>query len=259
MFDMTGMTFGRLTAIKDVGSKNKTRVWQFQCLCGNTVEAKGTEVRFGAKLSCGCLAKDLSSERKRLKLDGKKFTRLLVLKCTGANKSGHVQWLCKCDCGKETIVNGTALVNGKSKSCGCLRSEIARATRLASKTPNPYSSTKEYRSNLRKRLRENPVIAVHERISRVMAWALSRLDIKKGGKTFEILGYTPSELKHHIEMQFTKGMTWDNRREWEIDHIIPISSAKNLDDLIALNQLSNLRPLWKKENNTKKAKILTLL
>lgn len=259
MIDMTGKTFGRLTAIKDVGSKDNTRMWQFNCSCGNQFVAKGTAVRFGRTLSCGCLANDLSSERKRLKLEGQRFTRLLVIKCTGPSKHGHVQWLCKCDCGKETIVSGTALVRGKSNSCGCIRSETARATRLASKSPNPYSSTKEYRSKLRKRLRENPVIAVHERVSRVMAWALSRLDIKKGGKTFEMLGYPPIELKKHIELQFTKGMTWDNRREWEVDHIIPISSAKDLDDLIALNQLSNLRPLWKKENNTKKAKILTLL
>jgi hypothetical protein len=259
MIDMTGKIFGRLTAIKDVGTKDKTRMWQFNCSCGNEFIAKGTEVRFGSTKSCGCLANELSSERKRLKLDGKRFSRLLVIKCNGPSKHGHVQWLCKCDCGKESIVDGSSLVSGKSNSCGCIRNEKARETCLARKSNNPYSSTTEYRSKLRKRLRENPVIAVHERISRVMAWALSRLDIKKGGKTFEMLGYPPVELKNHIELQFTKGMNWDNRSEWELDHIIPISSAKNLDDLIALNQLSNLRPLWKKENNAKKAKILTLL
>ena len=33
--------------------------------------------------------------------------------------SGRAQWLCKCKCGKMTIVKGASLRSGKTKSCGC--------------------------------------------------------------------------------------------------------------------------------------------
>lgn len=93
----------------------------------------------------------------------------------------------------------------------------------------------------------------------MLAWALASVGAVKRGRTFDMLGYTPAELKTHLERQFKKGMNWENRHLWEIDHIIPISTAKTEDDVIALNQLSNLRPLWAEKNNEKKDKILSLL
>lgn len=98
-----------------------------------------------------------------------------------------------------------------------------------------------------------------ERISRMLCWALSSVGATKRGSTFELLGYTPNELKEHIEKQFLPGMTWENRGDWQIDHIIPISTAETEADVIALNQLANLRPLWATENNKKRARVETLL
>lgn len=60
---------------------------------------------------------------RRLELAGKKFGRLLVLNEVGRNKSRCVLWKCKCSCGNEAIVLGCLLVNGNTKSCGCLRTE----------------------------------------------------------------------------------------------------------------------------------------
>lgn len=49
-----------------------------------------------------------------------KFNRLIALKYLGNSK-----WLCRCDCGNETIVDGRTLRNNTIKSCGCHRKEIA--------------------------------------------------------------------------------------------------------------------------------------
>lgn len=58
-------------------------------------------------------------------ISGKKYGRLLVLSYYGT-KNRRSQWLCKCDCGKEVIVDGYRLRSGKTKSCGCLSKETAR-------------------------------------------------------------------------------------------------------------------------------------
>lgn len=79
--------------------------------------------------------------------------------------------------------------------------------------------------------------------------------IKKSHKTQEVLGYTPIELKQHIEKQFKPGMTWDNYGDWHIDHIIPISSARTLEEGINLSRLENLQPLWAMENILKGNKL----
>jgi 5-methylcytosine-specific restriction endonuclease McrA len=50
------------------------------------------------------------------------------------------------------------------------------------------------------------------------------------------------------------GMTWDNYGDWHIDHIIPISTAKTLDDVMALNNYKNLQPLWWIDNLIKGSK-----
>lgn len=85
--------------------------------------------------------------------------------------------------------------------------------------------------------------------------AFTRGGFKKGSKTEEILGCKWEFLKAHIEAQFTEGMSWENRRLWHIDHIIPLSSAKDEGTLLKLCHYSNLQPLWWRDNISKGAKM----
>lgn len=53
-------------------------------------------------------------------LVGKRFGKLLVVKeHSERDKHGMVQWVCKCDCGNETLASTSALNNGHRTSCGC--------------------------------------------------------------------------------------------------------------------------------------------
>ena len=59
-----------------------------------------------------------------------------------------------------------------------------------------------------------------------------------------------------IESLFCEGMSWENRKEWHIDHIRPIKDFldNDIDDYNLINHPSNLQPLWAKDNLFKSAK-----
>ena len=74
---------------------------------------------------------------------------------------------------------------------------------------------------------------------------------KKQNNTFKILGYDTTKLKQRIETQFKDGMNWGNYGKWHIDHKKPISKFKKGTSLALINSLSNLQPLWAKDNLSK--------
>lgn len=86
----------------------------------------------------------------------------------------------------------------------------------------------------------------------------------KNSKTQDMLGCSFEEFKIYLESKFEDWMNWDNKGlyngdfnyGWDIDHIIPLSSAKSEEDVIRLNHYTNLQPLCSKTNrDIKKDKI----
>lgn len=57
-------------------------------------------------------------------LIGNSFGRLIVLE-KGNKKNGHRYWICKCECGNKKEISHGALKSGNTKSCGCIRKEVA--------------------------------------------------------------------------------------------------------------------------------------
>lgn len=80
-------------------------------------------------------------------------------------------------------------------------------------------------------------------------------EVKKEKTTLQLLGAEVSFVKRYIENQFTEGMTWKNYGEWHIDHIIPLSSGKNKEDIEKLCHYKNLQPLWAIDNLKKGCKL----
>lgn len=60
---------------------------------------------------------------KKIDLTGNQYGRLTVLGPAEGKCRGHTYWLCRCQCGKEIVVDGSHLKNGHTKSCGCYREE----------------------------------------------------------------------------------------------------------------------------------------
>jgi len=64
---------------------------------------------------------------------GVRFGRLVALRRVENGPSGDTRWACLCDCDttREVIVPVSGMVAGRAKSCGCIRRETSRASRLS--------------------------------------------------------------------------------------------------------------------------------
>lgn len=59
--------------------------------------------------------------RKLKDLTDKKFGKLTVKNMEGRNKHRAILWNCICDCGGKTKVTSSSLLDGSTKSCGCIK------------------------------------------------------------------------------------------------------------------------------------------
>lgn len=125
---------------------------------------------------------------------------------------------------------------------------------------NYYESNKELISqrwkNAKKKYMLDPMYRTKESLRARVARAFVQKGFTKRSKTFEIVGCSFADLEQHIEKQFLQGMSWDNRDEWHIDHIVPLSLAQTEEELIKLCHYSNLRPLFAKDNLVKSDQML---
>ena len=119
-----GTKFGRLLILDVLSPDSNNKGCRFicRCDCGKEKEiAPGSilkdETKYRVVRSCGCLRKE--SYGKILKdITGRRFGRLVVI---GRNKLRYNHWSCKCDCGVEKSVFRGHLMDGLTKSCGCMK------------------------------------------------------------------------------------------------------------------------------------------
>lgn len=77
-------------------------------------------------------------------MTGLQFGRLNVVAFAGLHEDLSAKWLCVCSCGNSATVRGASLRSGRSKSCGCLKKEIASVTFKRVKTTHGKSGSEIY-------------------------------------------------------------------------------------------------------------------
>ena len=131
--DKTGLKNGHLTFLGLGEKKNGRNYWWVICDCP---EHNIFQIRGDAKTqSCGCITKQrmsLLGQQHRKDLTNQKFNKLTVLYMLPNRKDGNIVWHCKCDCGNELDIISQSLINGNTKSCGCLKKEKAFFTQYKS-------------------------------------------------------------------------------------------------------------------------------
>lgn len=115
--------------------------------------------------------------------------------------------------------------------------------------------------NTKRRRRSDPDFVVAVAARGMLRRHIKNIGGEKANRTHEILGYTPDQLREHIERQFAKGMNWGNYgTDWHIDHIVSMSEhiQNGETDPSIVNCLTNLMPLWA-EDNLRKGSLRTRL
>ena len=134
-----------------------------------------------------------------------------------------------------------------------------------SRTPESIKKNKDRRMVWERNKIKNDNLYKLTRMARaVIRCAFRNKGKKKSSKSQKILGCTFKQFKLHIEKQFESWMNWDNHgvytgrynETWQIDHIIPMETAKTVEDIIRLNHYTNLRPLCSKKNSEKHSKLI---
>lgn len=103
--------------------------------------------------------------------------------------------------------------------------------------------------------RENLQRVIKNRLCSRLRGVLKRKNIRKTGRTINLIGCSWKLLVSHITSQFQDGMSWSNRNLWHIDHIRPCASFDLTDpgQQKACFHYTNLQPLWS-QSNMKKGK-----
>ena len=140
LVDLTGRKFGRLTVVSEAErfirkSGAKVRRWNCICECGRiTIVLHNNLTSPHGVRSCGCSTGHFGKD-----LTGNRYGRLTVLSQATPyfRSNGYAErtWLCRCDCGRETIIKEWNLISGHTRSCGCLKYDQIKDHKYGLLTP----------------------------------------------------------------------------------------------------------------------------
>ena len=114
----------------------------------------------------------------------------------------------------------------------------------------------------------DPIFKLSTNLKRNIRGILKKNGFSKNSKTLNILGCSYDDFKKHIESLWEPWMNWGNyglyngteEYGWDIDHIIPSSSAITEEDVYKLNHFSNLQPLCSYINrDVKRGNVVTVV
>jgi hypothetical protein len=280
--DLTGLVFGRLTAMKYRGysSDGKYRsLWVCNCICGKEVIIEGASLVRGLSESCGCLRKELVKMQFRThgfiagtKLQKSFWNRWNTIRqrCDNPNSSGFRCYGAKGIklCGRwhkfenfrddmwESFLKHHKENNGDTS---IERRDVKGNYELS----NCYWATKAIQD---KNKRITPKVidyGEHIRLSTHIRKTLNELIHKENFKSkifVEYFGLSVQEFRSYIESLWEPWMSWDNYgmylrkgpRTWQIGHVIPVymldcSTAQGRKDCWIY---TNLKPQDSHFNNT---------
>ena len=115
---LNGQTYGRWLCLEPAEDNEKgEKMWKCRCVCGTERLVRERSLLSGGSLSCGCLRKDRAKAAVSPDLTGKQYGELTVVRRMDQSRKGGQDWLCRCSCGADYVVQATLLVTGKRTHC----------------------------------------------------------------------------------------------------------------------------------------------
>lgn len=129
---------------------------------------------------------------------------------------------------------------------------------------NKVAISKKKQETHVKRMQSDSLYKLIYNLRRLINQSLKNKGFVKNKRTHQILGCSYEDFKIYLESKFEPWMNWNNKGlyngelnyGWDIDHIIPLSSAKTEEDLYKLNHYTNLQPLCSKVNRDIKKNLI---
>ncbi len=271
--NLIGQTFGELYVFERAGRGSRGSFWA-RCSCGDERIYRSYRLRDG-RTKCALCRKVETQSRRDEKSYYERWEDLhkdkLEIKCF--------------ECGvlyKKEDYRTSSLKNKNPKCSGCYdqkvklrKNEYEKINKLNDKIfcskccelkfqnefrasylrePSPVCrkcSNKMVQEHSRWKAERDPIYVEKRRIGGRILSTLFRKGWKKESTAQEYLGIKKDGFIEHIESLFRGGMSWENRSEWHLDHVIPLSTAETPEDIKKLWHYTNLQPLWKKENEEK--------
>lgn len=128
------------------------------------------------------------------------------------------------------------------------KEKIAKTQRAyqAANIERRRSYCRDYEAN---RLATDPLFKLVHYTRSLIRGCFRRKGWKKSSKTQEVLGCDFATLDSHLTITALNNYGfWSEYESYHIDHIVPISTAKNEQELIALNRYTNLQYLYPQDN-----------
>lgn len=134
--NLVGQKFGRWTVVERETNRSRP-YWRCECECGESRAVSQQSLLRGLSASCGCFRSE-KAKQKLIDMIGLRFGSLVVISRSSHRSGKHVTWECACDCGNKSVVSGTKLRSGHTKSCGCAKvAEIVKRSLTHGKCMTP--------------------------------------------------------------------------------------------------------------------------
>jgi hypothetical protein len=161
----------------------------------------------------------------------------------------------------KTSKDGHTNVCKKCISDRCKKWYIDNIERSKECKKSYYENNKEKLNNyknewFKEKMKSDSVFRLKIRTRNTIKDSFRGTKFDKKSKTRDILGCSFQEFRIYLEKYFEPWMNYENYGKyngefnygWDIDHIIPTSSAKTEEEIIKLNHYTNLMPLCSKIN-----------
>ncbi len=187
-----------------------------QCDCGRSKLVFIGSLRGGRTTSCGICgrfgqARDRQGRGPR-DLTGQRFGRLLVVGSPEVrqerNGHGRAYHPVRCDCGRETAVQGNNLISGHTRSCGCLHQE--NVERIAAERKKPPVEKATHVTYLRERNGKTKIVT-----QRINAHGQSKTRLHRKWKSMVERCHNPD--RHNYRWYGARGIRVC--KEWRQDFV----------------------------------------